>query len=653
MSFAIKKDKPIDSFEEDLLNRGEFAEQLAESIYNLAIKNENIVIGIEGPWGVGKTSLLHLIKKSVCRFNKKDNKKINIAWLNSWLCSDNESLVMEFFKNIHEGISTNGKCSVDIKDMGSLAQKSFVGGFKAFSFSKTVPTFDCEKLWNEVSKKSIQECKDSIVRKLCKDDVRPLIFFIDDIDRLTEEEILTLFRLVKNIADFPKVIYVLAYDRPIVADALSKVHTNRGYEFLEKIVQVSFTVPKIRQSDLYRVFKSDFEQIVSNFNNNLFDSEHFEEVLSCLFGVYITNMRDCNRVLNSFAIKYNMKTKNYDIGDLLGVTVIDLYEQDAYRIIMNNKYELCMVHDGIASSLDSKAAKALYDDIASAVKGDKVNFLKMFTMMFPDFMKAVNEADNTKMNIWTTGSDVGRINDIENFDNYFCLSLDDGIVDNRQVMEFLSGKSDDSVFVILKMSDREGVLNNLLQRACTVLYKRPVLTIEGLSFNNILVAISRLDLREKNRQYIPFKIKNLVHLLLKNQLNYGLAKKYKGTTTNDFDEEYKQNSYYRIDIMEFLSALINNSEINLEILLEIMLDMSAGHEWIYGGDFLKNESRILSEEEFAELKTTYVKRVIEESKNDSFLDNAELGFILKAWQEEDKASYDDYICKNKDVLSNI
>lgn len=56
----------------------------------------------------------------------------------------------------------------------------------------------------------LQESKNQIIKKL-KDEKIKIIVSIDDIDRLSEEEIVAVFQLVKSLADFPNTIYVLAF----------------------------------------------------------------------------------------------------------------------------------------------------------------------------------------------------------------------------------------------------------------------------------------------------------------------------------------------------------------------------------------------------------------------------------------------------------
>ena len=68
-----------------------------------------------------------------------------------------------------------------------------------------------------------------IIKKL-KDEKIKIIVSIDDIDRLSDEEIVAVFQLVKSLADFPNTIYVLAFDYDVVVRALGKVQHGDGKE---------------------------------------------------------------------------------------------------------------------------------------------------------------------------------------------------------------------------------------------------------------------------------------------------------------------------------------------------------------------------------------------------------------------------------------
>ena len=60
---------------------------------------------------------------------------------------------------------------------------------------------------------------------------------MDDLDRLTKEEILLVFRLIKEIADFPKISYILSFDKKQVCDAICQLQNCDGAEYLKKFIQ--------------------------------------------------------------------------------------------------------------------------------------------------------------------------------------------------------------------------------------------------------------------------------------------------------------------------------------------------------------------------------------------------------------------------------
>lgn len=123
--------------------------------------------------------------------------------------------------------------------------------------------------------------KKKLLRILKKNKNQPwLVIFIDDLDRLSYDEIGTVFQLVKNIADFPKVIYVLAYDHEIIAKALDKVQEGKGNEYIQKVVQVIYDIPMPGEGDVYNYFGKKLESILSGIDPTFFDKNHFLSLMS-------------------------------------------------------------------------------------------------------------------------------------------------------------------------------------------------------------------------------------------------------------------------------------------------------------------------------------------------------------------------------------
>src|SRR5690606_16517168 len=77
------------------------------------------------------------------------------------------------------------------------------------------------------------------------------IILIDDLDRLEPHQAVEVVRLVRSVADFPNVAYVLCYDRAILGHALEiGLSVKDGDLFLQKIVQLTFALPMPEPFDL-------------------------------------------------------------------------------------------------------------------------------------------------------------------------------------------------------------------------------------------------------------------------------------------------------------------------------------------------------------------------------------------------------------------
>ena len=105
----IEKDLPITSAAEDVLGRDKLAKQLAMMIEAYAKEQdkkgtkEGLVIGLEGKWGSGKTSLFNLMKERLAQ------KVFTVRCFNSWMAVDKSSLVQLFFDEMEVAVKKQHK----------------------------------------------------------------------------------------------------------------------------------------------------------------------------------------------------------------------------------------------------------------------------------------------------------------------------------------------------------------------------------------------------------------------------------------------------------------------------------------------------------------------------------------------------------------
>lgn len=189
----LNPDLPITKNSEDILNRSTFANSLAKTLLQYSFSS-SLTIGLYGEWGSGKTSLLNMVLETV---ESKDSNTV-ILRFNPWLCSNSKQLITQFFKQLSAAIKlkkpkneTAWELIDQYADLFDAANMIPGAGTIISALGKTLAKEAKEK--NEQESNDLQGKKDKIITKMRDDDIR-VIVSIDDIDRLTEEEITLLLQ---------------------------------------------------------------------------------------------------------------------------------------------------------------------------------------------------------------------------------------------------------------------------------------------------------------------------------------------------------------------------------------------------------------------------------------------------------------------------
>jgi predicted KAP-like P-loop ATPase len=241
MDEALLADSPLTNPKDDRLGFAPFAENLAKSILKIET-DECIVFALFGPWGSGKTTCMYFIRYYINR-RSEENRPIVIEF-NPWWFSGRGELLKQFLR---EFLSTLGKEKKYKKIAASIG--NLLGAASVIPYAQNA----AELLKLLAKEESIVKLKNEIRKTLPKSNNRFLII-IDDIDRLTPEEIRSLLCVIKAIADFPRTSYLLAFDKKVVIEALDEKNKKRGEDYLEKIVQVPFDLPIPEKTRLNRLF---------------------------------------------------------------------------------------------------------------------------------------------------------------------------------------------------------------------------------------------------------------------------------------------------------------------------------------------------------------------------------------------------------------
>ena len=464
----LSSDLPIAKLEEDELNRGSFAESLAKTLVQYSFPS-SLTIGLYGEWGSGKTSLLNMVFENVERIDDS----VVVLRFNPWLCSDPKQLVTQFFKQMATAIKL--KKSITDKAWELIDQYADILGATSVipvageivaAFTKVLT----KKAEEETKERTndLQESKNQIIKKL-RDEKIKIIVSIDDIDRLSEEEIVAVFQLVKSLADFPNTIYVLAFDYDVVVRALGKVQHGDGKEYLEKIVQVPFEIPAPNIDDIHEALFSKLNGILGDIPEEDWDKETWGELFQQGIKNYIRSIRDVIRYTNVFSLKYELLKNETSAADLLGLTCLQVFEPTVYSKLPSYKDILCGERRSFSHERQKEAEEKVERAINRIAPDDgSVTDLEATKNILGTLFPGIK----TNMG-WSYG--VGRgysrrdslirnsIAAPECFDRYFALTLENGAIPTATVRRMVFESSESELAEETMQIYREGKIVRLLE----------------------------------------------------------------------------------------------------------------------------------------------------------------------------------------------
>jgi predicted KAP-like P-loop ATPase len=162
------------------------------------------------------------------------------------------------------------------------------------------------------------------------------VFVIDDIDRLTSEELRELFKVVKALADFPNVVYLLAFDRSVVAEALTVTGIN-GDDYLEKIVQAPFSLPAVDKLRLRHQLTAKLDKLLNAFDTSRFNQLYWANVYQDGLDQYIEKPRDVVRIVNALSVTYPAVAGEVSAVDFIALEFLRVFQPSLYYAIRDHR----------------------------------------------------------------------------------------------------------------------------------------------------------------------------------------------------------------------------------------------------------------------------------------------------------------------------
>jgi hypothetical protein len=319
-------DRAIEHADQDRLERGGVVDAITRTIEHAP--RDGFVIGLEGRWGEGKTSVLNLVAE---RLDLRGSAQI--VRFNPWLFAGSDELLQRFFSELAAGVRLP-----DGKPAERLARALDAYGLAMAPLGGIPTVGPVARLTATVAKgtgrllragRSLRDQRDTAKKELAAMD-RPIVVLVDDLDRPHPHgEIAEMVRLIRLVGDLPRITYLVAYEREQVARALGggddPEQVQRGREYLEKIVQTVFEVPPARRDLLDDVLTKALDEALGPLLADVSVERWTALQLAGVRGLF-RNLRDIRRYASALTATVALIGEEVELADVLALEALRVLE---------------------------------------------------------------------------------------------------------------------------------------------------------------------------------------------------------------------------------------------------------------------------------------------------------------------------------------
>jgi len=480
--FDSISDSPIGDWEQDILNRSAFVDSLISAI----MVSKAPVVAIHGAYGDGKTSVLHLLGKSL------KGHAVVVPFI-TWLPGSRDNLAVEVF----DSIATECKRHYYVP---RLRKKSLA---YAKSLCEAVPYV---KAFSHLVPSTSQEEDIEDLGRSLRRLPRRIVVLLDEMDRMQEEELRILLKIIRGVSAFPNLSYVCALNRLAVEKILPKIGGVEEHEYFEKFFPATFELPRVDSDLLFRLFSSKLTNMLSAVHSFRSESEQKEfdkslrEVWDDSLVSLCTNIRKISLVLNDVEFGIRPIASEVNPFDFMVLETVRRFFPDIYDYIWKNEQFFAESTESWKETFDPDGVKkqrdAKFQELQNKMKstGRESEIANLLWHLFPKYSEYYGPSE------WQTkkrsadlekGESERRIFHPDFFPVFFRYQVPETVFSESELNTFVtemnkkdSREESEKCFAITLSRMAKGSLkrHSFLHRVAGTVARLGILQAEGLAF---------------------------------------------------------------------------------------------------------------------------------------------------------------------------
>lgn len=473
----------------------------------------------------------------------------------------------------------------------------------------------------KISKKhcnSLSKKKEEVTKALLEQQQK-LIVIIDDIDRLNNNQIRSIFQLVNSVAGFPNMIYLLSFDREVVARALSEEQNCDGEEYLEKIIQVPFDIPEAKQDLVHKVLFDKLNKLWFGDNPCAnFEEDYWYNIFNHCISPFIHSIRDVNRIINVYQFKYTLVRDETNCIDLLAITTLQICAPEIYDWIYTNIERIC--GSVYTRGMSANEQKEIYNNYMDKFKGFYNNpslMMQVIQTLFPRFSLRTGGYYHSKDSEEELRKKQKIACSTRSF-LYFTLSLEDVTISKQELLESINSYEEDELNIYFNDLVKQNKMLEYARELCSYTDDIPEERKELI----LTELINQLTIAENNESRGLFQASPSYYIL-----------ECVWKILNSLPKEINE---------QFFLKLLDSAHLNV---FSVVVGLILETERAYGriGDNINYNYRFLDETQLENIETTIINLLDERRKKEDLLSASSFYSVYVFWYHIDKSSLDEYI----------
>lgn len=384
---GLYHDSPLRLEEQDEFDRLRSISELVALIEKIDT-SDGVTIGVLGPWGSGKSSVLNLLAPRLVPLSAAPD----VIRLNPWLFADAGTLVSqllaEFSRQLHlDNSEVQGKVLNSIADLLFVLEP--VGSSLAMPGLGTALSQAVRWLKRRfLVAKSVDQLRRDIAAEFRKLE-RPVFVMIDDLDRLQVEELRQTLRFIRLVGDLPRVVFLVAIDERFASEMLDGVTNDRGHQYLEKVLTSTFTLPDIGSKQIAGFVMRTLETLL---NNKLDLDMDLDFGASSAIEKLILTPRDAKRLAFSVFGVIAVTGATIRTGDLIQIESLRLKEPRLFEYLEDGPLTGHAALNDVPGWGTSSAVQTSMDKWVRAAPQSEADMETVLRTLFPQAWEDLGKA---------------------------------------------------------------------------------------------------------------------------------------------------------------------------------------------------------------------------------------------------------------------